>query len=94
MPSKLQVLEHKHITRRRTITIFLDLEAAFDPVGFEVLCNCFLLKGIVERFTSVSNLCMRTAKIESVIGVIFHPSLPREVMFVRLANFHPLCSTL
>ncbi|KAK4474313.1 hypothetical protein MN116_000398 [Schistosoma mekongi] len=44
-----QVLEHRHIFRRPTIVVFLDLKAAFDSVDCEVLRQCLSLKGLPQK---------------------------------------------
>ncbi|CAH8455988.1 unnamed protein product [Schistosoma bovis] len=48
-----QVLEHKHTYRRPTMTVYLDLKAAFDSVDREVLCQCLLLKSVPQKYINL-----------------------------------------
>jgi hypothetical protein len=48
-----QILENRHSYRRPTVTVFLDLKAAFDSVDRDVLWRCLSLKGIPKKFTSI-----------------------------------------
>ncbi|MBM6549358.1 reverse transcriptase family protein, partial [Streptococcus dysgalactiae subsp. equisimilis] len=48
-----QILEHRHTFRRPTISVFLDLKAAFDSVDRTVLWRCLSVKGVPEKFISL-----------------------------------------
>lgn len=59
-----QILELRHTYRRPTITVFLDLKAAFDSVDRDVLWRCLSLKGVPQKFITLlqslySNSCSR-----------------------------------
>ena len=45
-----QLLEVRHTYRRSTITVFLDLRAAFDSVDRDVLFHCLSLKGVPRKY--------------------------------------------
>ncbi|CAH8492285.1 unnamed protein product [Dicrocoelium dendriticum] len=48
-----QVLELRHIHRRPTIVVFLDIRAAFDSVDRSALWNCLLKKGVPDKFVTI-----------------------------------------
>lgn len=50
--SHWDVLEHRHIFRRPTIFVFLDIKVAHDSVGRAILLHCLSLKGVPGKFTS------------------------------------------
>ncbi|CAH8490480.1 unnamed protein product [Dicrocoelium dendriticum] len=48
-----QLLELRHIHRRPTIIVFLDIRAAFDSVDRSALWNCLLKKGVLDKFVTI-----------------------------------------
>lgn len=84
-----QIYEHRHISCRTTISVFLDLT---QPIGqfFDAvsrLCVC------QKNSPHLSNLCMWIAKGDFALITMFYANSPREVLLVRLLSFLPYFST-
>jgi len=48
-----QLLEHRHTYRRPTITVFLDIRAAFDSIDRSTLWNCLLKYGVPDKYIRI-----------------------------------------
>ena len=48
-----RVLEHRHAHRHPTMTVFLDLKAAFDSIDREVLQQYLSLKGVPQKYVNL-----------------------------------------
>lgn len=88
------IVEYMRTFCRPTISIFLGLKVAFDPVGRAVLWSCLSLNNAPERSVSLFDLCMWTPEAELVLTAICHWNLRREVVSVRVPFFNLFFSTL
>ena len=48
-----QLLEHRHIYRRPTIVVILDIQVAFDSIDRGALWNCLISNGVPEKYVSI-----------------------------------------
>lgn len=62
-------------------------------VSLAVLWN-HLFEGYASENFSLRSPYVRASEAESLLIAVFHPNLPKEVMFVNIFLLHPFFSTL
>lgn len=83
-----QIFEQRHIFRKPTISIFLNLKAAFDPVYREIPWRRLSLKSMSEKFISLIQFQYPNNQTRVSAYAIFHPGSQSDLLFVRVAHFH------
>jgi hypothetical protein len=69
-----QILEHRHVYRRPTCVVFLDIRGAFDSVDRSTLWACLLRNGVPEKYVSVlKSLYYQTSGRVRVYGKLSPP---------------------
>lgn len=88
-----QILKDSHVFRRPQISIFLNLKATLDSVDSAVLWCCHSLSGVPEEFISLIHAVCGWLKTSSCLWRC-QPSLPRELILVRVSFSQPFLLTL